>query len=34
MQLLLILFVVVVIPQFVVGAIALDGLRQFGLVGH
>jgi hypothetical protein len=34
MQLLLILFVVMVIPQLVVGAIALGGLSQFGVLGH
>jgi hypothetical protein len=34
MQLLLILFVVIVIPQLVVGAIVLDGLKQYGVVGY
>jgi hypothetical protein len=34
MQLLLILFVVIVIPQLVVGAVVLDGLKQFGVLGH
>ena len=34
MQLFLILFVVVVIPQFVVGAIALDGLMQISVSGR
>jgi len=34
MQLLLVLLVVIVIPHFVVGAVALDGLKQFGVLGH
>jgi hypothetical protein len=34
MQLLLILFVVIVIPQLVVGVVVLDGLKQFGVLGH
>ena len=34
MQLLLILFVVTVIPQFVVGVISLNSLMQIGALGH